>query len=80
MHYSGCFDLLAYIVVNFPVRLEKRFTLPSSLGGPSPPPSFPGCQEFFRDFILTANSAVFHQHLLSGLITQLFEVYIIKFM
>lgn len=58
-------------------RLEKRFTVPLSLGGPCPPSSFPGYQEFFREFIVVTNSAAFHQHLLSGLKMQLNEVTIL---
>lgn len=36
-------------------RLQERLAAPQSSGGPCPPPSFPGCQGFFRDFILSAN-------------------------
>jgi len=35
-------------------RLQERFVVPQSIRGPCPPPSFPGCQQFFRDFILSA--------------------------
>ena len=35
-------------------RLQERFLVPQSIKGPCPPPSFPGCQQFFRDFILSA--------------------------
>nr|XP_045619038.1 codanin-1-like [Procambarus clarkii] len=44
-------------------RLYERLVTPSKLGGPCPPPSFPGSQEFFRDFIVTASNFVFNQHL-----------------
>ncbi|MEE6492639.1 hypothetical protein FKM82_016618 [Ascaphus truei] len=48
-------------------RLQERFVTPQSVGGPCPPPSFPGCQEFFRDFILSAGSYQFNQHLMDSL-------------
>lgn len=35
-------------------RLQERFIVSQSIRGPCPPPSFPGCQQFFRDFILSA--------------------------
>ncbi|PIK44665.1 putative codanin-1-like [Apostichopus japonicus] len=45
-------------------RLEERFTTPSSVVGPCPPAQFPGCQEFFRKFILEADSLInFHIYL-----------------
>ncbi|KAL5008641.1 hypothetical protein ScPMuIL_014222 [Solemya velum] len=44
-------------------KLQERFIKPRSCGGPCPSPSFPGCQEFFRDFIVAASSPVFNQHL-----------------
>ncbi|XP_033735346.1 codanin-1-like isoform X2 [Pecten maximus] len=44
-------------------RLQERFIMPLSVGGPCPAPSFPGCQEFFRDFIMAASSPIFNQHL-----------------
>ncbi|KAL7992399.1 hypothetical protein Chor_016655 [Crotalus horridus] len=37
-------------------RLQERFLVPQGIRGPCPPPSFPGCQQFFRDFILSAGS------------------------
>lgn len=48
-------------------RLQERFVAPQNLGGPCPPPSFPGCQQFFRDFILSAGSFQFNQHLMDSL-------------
>ncbi|KAJ1103578.1 hypothetical protein NDU88_000999 [Pleurodeles waltl] len=48
-------------------RLQERFVAPQNIGGPCPPPSFPGCQEFFRDFILSAGSFQFNQHLMDSL-------------
>uniref|UniRef100_A0A3B3VAB0 Codanin 1 n=1 Tax=Poecilia latipinna TaxID=48699 RepID=A0A3B3VAB0_9TELE len=37
-------------------RLEERLIQPHRVVGPCPPPSFPGHQEFFRDFIQTKPS------------------------
>uniref|UniRef100_A0A8C5MWA8 Codanin-1 C-terminal domain-containing protein n=1 Tax=Leptobrachium leishanense TaxID=445787 RepID=A0A8C5MWA8_9ANUR len=48
-------------------RLQERFVTPQSVGGPCPPPSFPGYQEFFRDFIVSAGSYQFNQHLMDSL-------------
>lgn len=36
-------------------RLEERLVQPQGVVGPCPPPSFPGHQEFFKDFIQTAS-------------------------
>ncbi|XP_011663041.2 codanin-1 isoform X2 [Strongylocentrotus purpuratus] len=55
-------------------RLEERFSTPASSGGPCPPPSFHGCQEFFRDFILATNSYIFNQHLTDSFATKLIEL------
>ncbi|XP_042226811.1 codanin-1-like isoform X1 [Homarus americanus] len=52
-------------------RLYERLVTPSKFGGPCPPPSFPGSQEFFRDFITTASSYVFNQHLKDVLISHI---------
>ncbi|XP_020040661.2 codanin-1 isoform X2 [Castor canadensis] len=48
-------------------QLQERLVAPQSSGGPCPPPTFPGCQGFFRDFILSANSFQFNQHLMDSL-------------
>uniref|UniRef100_A0A8C9DHT0 Codanin 1 n=1 Tax=Prolemur simus TaxID=1328070 RepID=A0A8C9DHT0_PROSS len=48
-------------------RLQERLVAPQSSGGPCPPPTFPGCQGFFRDFILSASSFQFNQHLMDSL-------------
>uniref|UniRef100_A0A8C6YDJ8 Codanin-1 C-terminal domain-containing protein n=1 Tax=Naja naja TaxID=35670 RepID=A0A8C6YDJ8_NAJNA len=55
-------------------RLQERFLVPQSIRGPCPPPSFPGCQEFFRDFILSAGSYRFNQHLVDSLCLQILEL------
>ena len=85
-HYTSyliaMFTLMSYSlltnpnVVCFPLyRLQERFVMPSSLGLPCPPPSFPGWQEFFRDFVVAASSHVFNQHLLNSLITKVSQVW-----
>ncbi|KAM4690522.1 codanin-1 [Rhinophrynus dorsalis] len=55
-------------------RLQERFVAPQSVGGPCPPPSFPGYQEFFRDFILSAGSYQFNQHLMDSLCQEIQEL------
>ncbi|XP_060596823.1 codanin-1-like isoform X2 [Ruditapes philippinarum] len=44
-------------------KLQERFIKPLSFGGPCPSPSFPGIQEFFRDFIAVASCPMLNQHL-----------------
>ncbi|NXI23594.1 CDAN1 protein, partial [Sterrhoptilus dennistouni] len=55
-------------------RLQERFVVPQSIRGPCPPPSFPGCQQFFRDFILSAGSYQFNQHLMDNLCLKILEL------
>ncbi|NXC50246.1 CDAN1 protein, partial [Penelope pileata] len=55
-------------------RLQERFVVPQSIRGPCPPPSFPGCQQFFRDFILSAGSYQFNQHLVDSLCQKILEL------
>ncbi|KAM6460593.1 codanin-1 isoform 1-T1 [Liasis olivaceus] len=55
-------------------RLQERFLVPQNIRGPCPPPSFPGCQQFFRDFILSAGSYRFNQHLVDSLCLQILEL------
>ncbi|NXF98154.1 CDAN1 protein, partial [Eubucco bourcierii] len=55
-------------------RLQERFVVPQSIRGPCPPPSFPGCQQFFRDFILSAGSYQFNQHLMDSLCLKILEL------
>ncbi|NXF07262.1 CDAN1 protein, partial [Smithornis capensis] len=55
-------------------RLQERFVVPQSIRGPCPPPSFPGCQQFFRDFILSAGSYQFNQHLMDSLCLKIIEL------
>ncbi|NXA76813.1 CDAN1 protein, partial [Thryothorus ludovicianus] len=55
-------------------RLQERFVVPQSIRGPCPPPSFPGCQQFFRDFILSAGSYQFNQHLIDSLCLKILEL------
>ncbi|XP_021528785.1 codanin-1 isoform X1 [Aotus nancymaae] len=55
-------------------RLQERLVTPQSSGGPCPPPTFPGCQGFFRDFILSASSFQFNQHLMDSLSLKIQEL------
>ncbi len=56
-------------------RLQERFVAPSTAAGsPCPAPSFPGDQEFFRDFILAAESHVFNQHLSTTIVAKITQV------
>ncbi|NWH77860.1 CDAN1 protein, partial [Piaya cayana] len=55
-------------------RLQERFVVSQSIRGPCPPPSFPGCQQFFRDFILSAGSYQFNQHLVDSLCLKIHEL------
>ncbi|XP_060030462.1 codanin-1 isoform X8 [Erinaceus europaeus] len=55
-------------------RLQERLLAPQSSGGPCPPPTFPGCQGFFRDFILSASSFQFNQHLMDSLSLKIQEL------
>ncbi|XP_030670082.1 codanin-1 isoform X1 [Nomascus leucogenys] len=55
-------------------RLQERLMAPQSSGGPCPPPTFPGCQGFFRDFILSASSFQFNQHLMDSLSLKIREL------
>ncbi|KAM9708752.1 codanin-1 [Menidia menidia] len=55
-------------------RLEERLIQPHAVVGPCPPPSFPGHQEFFRDFIQTASCCQLNQHLQDSLCQQLLQL------
>ncbi|TSN67084.1 Codanin-1 [Bagarius yarrelli] len=55
-------------------RLQERLIQPQALIGPCPPPSFPGHQEFFRDFLQTASCCQLNQHLKDGLCQQLLQL------
>ncbi|XP_074145504.1 codanin-1 isoform X2 [Sminthopsis crassicaudata] len=55
-------------------RLQERLVAPQSSNGPCPPPSFPGWQGFFRDFILSASSFQFNQHLMDSLSLKIREL------
>ncbi|XP_072221144.1 codanin-1 isoform X1 [Leuresthes tenuis] len=55
-------------------RLEERLIQPHGVVGPCPPPSFPGHQEFFRDFIQTASCCQLNQHLQDSLCRQLLQL------
>ncbi|KAM9356166.1 codanin-1 [Pholidichthys leucotaenia] len=55
-------------------RLEERLIQPHGLAGPCPPPSFPGYQEFFRDFLQLASCCQLNQHLQDSLCQQLLQL------
>ncbi|KAI7804405.1 putative codanin-1 [Triplophysa rosa] len=55
-------------------RLQQRLVQPQGLIGPCPPPSFPGHQEFFRDFLQTAGCCQLNQHLKDGLCQRLLKL------
>ncbi|XP_011613474.2 codanin-1 [Takifugu rubripes] len=55
-------------------RLEERLIQPYGVIGPCPPPSFPGHQEFFRDFIQAASCCQLNQHLQDSLCQQLLQL------
>ncbi|KAJ3612795.1 hypothetical protein NHX12_019053 [Muraenolepis orangiensis] len=55
-------------------RLEERLIQPHGIVGPCPPPSFPGHQEFFRDFLQTASCCQLNQHLKDSLCQQLLQL------
>ncbi|XP_070698902.1 codanin-1 [Pempheris klunzingeri] len=55
-------------------RLEERLIQPHGVVGPCPPPSFPGHQEFFRDFLRTASCCQLNQHLQDSLCQQLLQL------
>ncbi|KAK7904444.1 hypothetical protein WMY93_017051 [Mugilogobius chulae] len=55
-------------------RLEERLIQPQTVIGPCPPPSFPGHQEFFRNFLQTASCCQLNQHLQDSLCQQLLQL------
>ncbi|KAK2892035.1 codanin-1 [Channa argus] len=55
-------------------RLEERLIQPHGVVGPCPPPSFPGHQEFFKDFLQTASCCQLNQHLQDSLCQQLLQL------
>lgn len=55
-------------------RLRERLVTPISSRGPVPPPSFPGVQEFYKDFILHASNAMFYAHLQDCLVHEIMEL------
>ncbi|XP_054894715.1 codanin-1 isoform X2 [Poeciliopsis prolifica] len=55
-------------------RLEERLIQPHRVVGPCPPPTFPGHQEFFRDFIQSASCCQMNQHLQDSLCQQLLHL------
>ncbi|XP_046616913.1 codanin-1 [Neodiprion virginianus] len=61
-------------------RLRERLVTPLSSKGPVPPPSFPGVQEFYKDFILHAANPMFYAHLQDCLVHEIMELNDTQFM
>ncbi|KAK3867625.1 hypothetical protein Pcinc_026922 [Petrolisthes cinctipes] len=55
-------------------RLYERLVTPSKFGGPCPAPTFPGAQDFFRAFLVTADSPAFNCHLRDVLTSEILIV------
>ncbi|XP_077588033.1 codanin-1 isoform X1 [Stigmatopora nigra] len=55
-------------------RLEERLIRPHGVSGPCPPPSFPGNQEFFQNFLQTASCCQLNQHLQDSLCQQILQL------
>lgn len=55
-------------------QLTERLVAPVYQNGPVPLPSFPGVQEFFRDFIIHAFHPLFYSHLQDCLIYDIMEL------
>lgn len=55
-------------------RLYERLVTPSKFGGPCPTPTFPGAQDFFRAFLVTADSPSFNCHLRDVLTSEILKV------
>ncbi|KAG7510674.1 hypothetical protein JOB18_028145 [Solea senegalensis] len=55
-------------------RLEERLVQPHGVVGPCAPPSFPGHQVFFRDFLQIASCCQLNQHLQDSLCQQLLQL------
>nr|XP_057913563.1 codanin-1 isoform X2 [Doryrhamphus excisus] len=55
-------------------RLEERLIQPHGVVAPCPPPSFPGHQEFFRDFLQAASCCQLNQHLQDSLCQQVLQL------
>ncbi|KAJ8666930.1 hypothetical protein QAD02_008592 [Eretmocerus hayati] len=55
-------------------QLTKKLVTPSSQNGPVPLPSFPGIQEFFKDFIFCASNHMFYTYLKDTLICEIMEL------
>lgn len=55
-------------------RLRERLVTPLSSQGPVPPPSFPGVQEFYKDFITHASNPMFYAHLQDCLVHEIMEL------
>lgn len=55
-------------------QLSKRFVTPLPSQSQSVGPSFPGMQEFFKDFILHAFNPIFYTHLENYFVHEIMEL------
>ncbi|XP_048506807.1 codanin-1 isoform X2 [Athalia rosae] len=55
-------------------RLRERLVTPLISKGPVPPPSFPGVQEFYKEFIFHASNPMFYAHLQDCLVHEIMEL------
>lgn len=70
----SCLNALANINAEKLSRLRNRLISRKSTGGPSPEPSFPGKQEFYKKFIVVCDSAKFHRHLIDSLSDEILQL------
>lgn len=55
-------------------QLQKKLVTPLSHNGPVPLPSFPGIQEFYKDFIVHASHPMFNTYLENTFIHEIMEL------
>ncbi|XP_001601592.1 codanin-1 [Nasonia vitripennis] len=55
-------------------QLQRKLVTPVSQKGPVPLPSFPGIQEFYKDFILYASNAMFYTYLENTFISEIMDL------
>ncbi|XP_024944847.1 codanin-1 isoform X2 [Cephus cinctus] len=55
-------------------QLQERLVTPTFSQGPVPLPSFPGVQEFFKDFLLLTFNPIFYVHLENCLVHEILEL------
>lgn len=67
----SCLNAFSNINAEKLSRLTNRLVSKKSTGGPSPEPSFPGKQEFYKEFIVVCESPKFHRHLIDCLVAEI---------